>query len=117
MVRCTCPPMLPVPKARRVTLMLDLPRVTQSVAVCFTAGSGSFAVSATAPAAAVVLRNSRREWRDMRHLVLGGHGNGSTEARETGTAKLRTHGSASITAQKSLGDRLGRLVGGLLEGL
>src|SRR6266404_3914281 len=64
------PLMLPVPRASRVTLTLDLPSVIQSVAVWRVAESASGPVNASAPAAAVVVfRNSRREWRDMGHLV------------------------------------------------
>src|SRR5262245_14728581 len=70
--RCTWPPILPVPKASRVTLTFDLPSVTQSVADWLPTASERGPVSASAPAAAVVVfRNWRREWRDIGHLELG----------------------------------------------
>src|SRR5580692_4279615 len=59
---CTCPLLLPVPKASRVTLMFDLPSVTRSVALGLAACSGNEPTLATAaPAAMLVFKNSRRE--------------------------------------------------------
>jgi hypothetical protein len=51
-----------VPKARRVTFTLDLPKVTQSVALGRAAISGMLPALATAAAASPDFRNSRREW-------------------------------------------------------
>jgi len=58
---CGEPVLLPVPKARRVTLMLDLPRVTQPVALAPSASSGRVPVVTSALAARVVRIKSRRE--------------------------------------------------------
>src|SRR6187549_2842259 len=75
--------MLPVPKASRVTLTLDLPRVTQSVADWREAASELVPVRASAPAAAVVVfKNSRRERRDIGHLDRGGQRDGITKVAE-----------------------------------
>src|SRR5579872_774100 len=53
--------MLPVPNARRVTFTLDLPRVTQSVAVPVAALIGKTPVPARAPAANPAFKKSRLE--------------------------------------------------------
>jgi hypothetical protein len=57
----TWPLLLPVPKAKRVTRIPDLPRVTRSVAVRGAACTERLPTLPSAPTAIEALRNSRRE--------------------------------------------------------
>src|ERR1039457_6280273 len=59
--RCTCPLMLPVPNASRVTLTPDFPSVAQPAAVPRAARKGSLPVPASTPAASPVFKKLRLE--------------------------------------------------------
>src|SRR5262245_42167591 len=69
--RCVRPLNVPVPKASRVTLTPDFPRVTQSVAVRRAAHKGRLPVPESTPAANPVFKKLRLEQSAIRRPPIG----------------------------------------------